>query len=115
MHMISPFTHILCASDVTNPQLWQVHDEVSDDSMHNSEVVALNNSKGNRNENMYKTHNAFGLISKWHNAILTRFDAILLIKHYCNDFNVFATVWYFMKFYYFVGTTWNINNLAPII
>ena len=62
--MISPFTHNLCESvdAVTNPQLWQVHDEVSDGSMHNSEVVALNNSKGNTNENIYKTHNVFGFI-----------------------------------------------------
>ena len=57
MHMISPFTHILCAWDVTNPQLCeQVHeDEVSDEdggSMHNSEVVALNNLEDSTNENM---------------------------------------------------------------
>jgi len=41
---------------VTNPQLWQVHEEeVSDEdggSMHNSEVVALNNSEDSTNENM---------------------------------------------------------------
>ena len=62
--MISPFTHILWSSDVTNPQLWQVHDEVSDGCMHNSEVVALNNSKGNTNENIYTTDKTFGFIAK---------------------------------------------------
>ena len=60
--MISPFTHNLGDSDVTIPQLWQVQDEVSDASMHSSEVVALNNSKGNTSENIYKTHNVFGFI-----------------------------------------------------
>ena len=57
MHMISPFTHILCAWDVTNPQLCEQvnEDEVSDEdggSMHNSEVVALNNLEDSTNENM---------------------------------------------------------------
>ena len=54
--MISSFTQILYASDVTNPQLWQAQEaEVSDGDggcMHNSEVVALNNSKDSTNESM---------------------------------------------------------------
>ena len=56
MHMISPLTHNLCAWDVANPQLWQAQEaEVSDGDggcMHNSEVVALNNSKDSTNESM---------------------------------------------------------------
>ena len=54
---------------MANPQLWQVHeDEVSDvdgGCMHNSEVVALNNSKDSTSERMKSPYHMFCPVEKY--------------------------------------------------
>ena len=71
MQMISPFTHSLWSWDVANPQVLQAHeDEVSDvdgGCMHNSEVVALNNSKESTNDKMNNPQHTFCPIVKYEN------------------------------------------------
>ena len=88
MHMISPFTHILCGSEVTNPQVWQVQDEESVGCMHNSELEALNNSEGNTNEYMYKTHNTYCFIARKLNAILHCLILFLLSERLLKGFTI---------------------------